>query len=117
MNRKHQKLILYYIRTTEKYDNDTRNNYEVTRLYDETHCLDLRDIQDYEFYDYRKMPSVVENFFEHYKDVPLLNGDKHAMSLYFIVEKDVFDRDCEPIDYTEYRIEVGKNGKFKLRKM
>lgn len=113
---KHQ-LIVYNIRTTEKYDNDTRNNYEATRLYDETHYCDLSDIEELEFYNYRNMPSIIENLYEKYKDVPLLNGDKHAMSLYFIVERDVFNADSEQIDYTEYWIEVGKNGKFKLTKM
>lgn len=117
MNKMNYQLIRYCIRTTEKYDNDTRNNYEATRLYDETHYLDLSDIQELEFYKYRIMPIVIENLYEKYKDVPLLNGDKHAMGLYFIVEREVFDDNSEPIDYTEYRIEVGKNGKFKLIKM
>ena len=117
MNKMNYQLIRYCIRTTKQYDNDALNNLDVTRLYDENHCLDLSDIEELEYYNYRNMPIVIANLFEKYKDVPLLNGDKHAMCLYFIVERDVFDADSVPVDYTEYRIEVSKNGKYKLTKM
>lgn len=105
---------VYEIRGTDAFWQRFSDNPDSTRLYP----LDLTDLHDAPLtYYYKDIPSMLERLFEEYKDVPMFHGDKHTMCVYFYIEKTVLDNvngQSEPIDWTDYRIEVGKNGKFKL---